>query len=223
MERAEPRAVPGAAFDGRGRSVAPALYARLYRAAYGGLKGGNSTAKVAIGETAAHGRDRRTSRRGLQQTHSPGRFAQLVAKQRPRVRFDAWAHHPYPTSSRVRPTQRFRWPNVGLTGIGSFGAAIDAWYGRKGTKIWITEYAHETGHRGVALSTQAAYAGQALSLARRNARVQMFVWFVLQDRLDALAQRAAHGDGRGEAVLRSFRSGRTGRRRTYARRHQRRP
>jgi hypothetical protein len=169
-------------FDSRGRSAAPALYARLYRAAYAGLKGGNSTAQVAIGETAPNGRDRRTARRGLQQTHSPGRFAQLVARQRPRVRFDAWAHHPYPTSSRVRPIQTYRWPNVGLTSLGRFGTAIDGWYGRKGTKIWITEYAHETGSRGVALSTQAAYASQALTLARRNARVQMFVWFVLRDR-----------------------------------------
>ena len=38
-------------FDARGRSIGPALYARLYRAAYAGLKAGNSSALVAIGET----------------------------------------------------------------------------------------------------------------------------------------------------------------------------
>jgi hypothetical protein len=48
-------------FDTRGRSVAPGVYARLARAAYGGIKRGNPRAVVAIGETAAYGRDRATT------------------------------------------------------------------------------------------------------------------------------------------------------------------
>ena len=45
-------------FDARGRSVAPANYARLYAAGYAGIKAGNALAKVAIGETSARGSDK---------------------------------------------------------------------------------------------------------------------------------------------------------------------
>ena len=51
--------------------VGPANYAKLYKSAYAGIKAGNPTAKVAIGETSARGRDKplarcraRRSRRG---------------------------------------------------------------------------------------------------------------------------------------------------------------
>src|SRR5580765_4041120 len=38
--------------------VGPANYAKLYKAAYAGIKAGNSLAQVAIGETSARGRDK---------------------------------------------------------------------------------------------------------------------------------------------------------------------
>jgi hypothetical protein len=171
-------------YDARGRSVAPALYAKLYRAAYSGLKAGNRLALVGIGETASNGRDRRLGRRGMQETHSPGRFAELLAKARPRVRFDAWAHHPYPTRPSMRPTQKVRFPNVSLAGLPVFERALDRWFRRKNVPVWITEYGHETkpDRRGVSLATQGRYAAQALGIARKDARVKMFVWFILQDR-----------------------------------------
>jgi hypothetical protein len=171
-------------FDARGRSVGPALYARLYRAAHAGLKAGNPSSLVAIGETSARGRDRRTTVRGVQQTHSPGRFAELLSKQRPRLRFDAWAHHPYPSTSAMKPTQKVRWPNVSLTSLPRFELALDKWFGRKNIPIWLTEYGHETsgaGRVGVPRSTQAAYAAQALTLAAKDPRVDMFIWFILED------------------------------------------
>ena len=80
-------------FDSRGRSVAPANYAKLAAAGYAGLKAGNPQAQIAIGETSARGSDKAT---GLRPTHSPGKFAELVAKANPRLKFDAWSHHPYP-------------------------------------------------------------------------------------------------------------------------------
>ena len=82
-------------FDSAGHSVAPANYAKLYAAAYAGLKAGNPLAQVAIGETSARGSDRPS---GLRPTHSPGKFAELVAKANPNLKFDAWAHHPYPSN-----------------------------------------------------------------------------------------------------------------------------
>jgi hypothetical protein len=78
----------------------------LYAAAYAGIRSGNRLAKVAIGETSARGRDRRVP--GVSDTHSPGRFAELVAKANPRLTFDAWAHHPYPFNPNSRPGQIVR-------------------------------------------------------------------------------------------------------------------
>lgn len=170
-------------FDATGRSVGPELYARLYRAAYAGIKSGSPSALVAIGETSARGRDKPTAG-GTQQTHSPGRFAELLSQVRPRLQFDAWAHHPYPTDPGLKPTQKVRWPNVTLPSLGRFEASLDTWFGRKGIPIWITEYGHETKPqepKGVPYSTQAAYAKQALSIAAADPNVQMLIWFTFRD------------------------------------------
>jgi hypothetical protein len=171
-------------FDRRGRPVSPALYARLYRAAYAGLKLGNPKALVAIGETSPRGRDRPTTG-PIQDSHSPGRFAELLAQQRPRLQFDAFAHHPYPTALKLPPTQKARWPNVALTQLPQLESSLAKWFGRKSVPIWITEYAYQTNppkQIGVSYGRQAAYASQALAIASRYPFVQMFVWFVLRDR-----------------------------------------
>jgi Glycosyl hydrolase catalytic core len=165
-----------------GDFVAPLHYARLYRAAYAGIKAGNWTARVAVGETASNGRNLRLGRKGVQETSSPGRFAQLLGQQLPRLKFDAWAHHPYPTSSSAAPGQRFAWPGVGLSNLEMFGQAIDKSFARKNTPIWITEYAHQTAGGGsVSPARQATYLSEALALARENSRVGMFVWFGFRD------------------------------------------
>lgn len=170
-------------FDPSGRSLAPALYAKLYRAAYAGIKSGNPSALVAIGETSSRGRDKPSPGR-IQDTHSPGRFAELLSKIRPRLEFDAYSQHPYPTAPNLKPTQRVRWPNVTLTQLPRFERSLDAWFGRKDIPIWITEYGHETKPqepRGVSYSQQAAYVRQALGIARRDPRVRVFVWFIFRD------------------------------------------
>src|SRR5215208_114612 len=50
-------------FSSRGKPLAPALYAKLVRAGYAGVKGGNRDALVAMGETASNGRDRPVTRK----------------------------------------------------------------------------------------------------------------------------------------------------------------
>jgi Cellulase (glycosyl hydrolase family 5) len=168
-------------FDRRGKSVAPANYARLYAAAYTGIKRGNRAALVAMGETSARGRDRRV--RGLQDTHSPGRFLELVAKANPRLRFDAVSHHPYPTDPRQRPEQIVRWPNVSLRSMPRLRASLQRWFRRSNVRMWITEYGHETtpDPRGVSYATQASYLQRALGMARAQAFTDMFIWFGLHD------------------------------------------
>ena len=123
-------------YDARGRSLAPTNYGRLYRAGYAGIKAGSRTAVIALGETSARGLSTSAS-------HTPGRFAELLSKTRPRLRFDAWAHHPYPTTHTQPPTQRVRWPNVSMTSLPRFGLSLDKWFG-KNIPLWITEYGHET-------------------------------------------------------------------------------
>ena len=66
--------------------------------------------------SAARRRPAATSRsQGKSATHSPGRFAQLVAAANPRLKFDAWAQHPYPVPANQKPNQKVRWPNVTLS------------------------------------------------------------------------------------------------------------
>jgi hypothetical protein len=176
-------------FNAKGRSVGPQNYAKLYRAFYAGLKAGSRTALVGIGETSPHGRDKATAGK-TQDTHSPGRFAQLVAAARPAVKFDAWAHHPYPTRPFLSPVQKVKWPNVTFPSLPKFEQSLDTWFKRKNIPIWITEYGHETrsGQRGVSTPKQAAYAAQALALAKKDTRVSMFIWFVLRDNPTSLWQ-----------------------------------
>jgi hypothetical protein len=170
-------------FDAKGKSVAPRNYAKLAAAAYSGIKAGNSLAKVAVGSTSSAGRDKPLA--GKSATHSPGRFAQLVAAANPRLKFDAWAQHPYPVPANQKPNQKVRWPNVTLASFARFEKSLDTWFKRKNTRIWITEYGHEVKSdgepKGVSRARQAAYAAQALALAKADKRTDMFIWFVFRD------------------------------------------
>jgi hypothetical protein len=169
-------------FNSRGRSVAPANYARLYAAGYTGIKAGSPRAKVGIGETSARGRDRRVP--GLSDTHSPGKFAELVARANPRLRFDAWTHHPYPFNPNSRPTQVVRWPNVSLASLPRFNQSLKQWFRRSKVDIWVTEYGHQTkppDQFGISYAKQSQYIAQSIAMARRFSFVPMFIWFVYQD------------------------------------------
>ena len=170
-------------FDAKGKSVGPRNYAKLAAAAYAGIKAGNSSAKIAIGSTSSAGRDKPL--KGKSETHSPGRFAQLVAAANPRLKFDAWAQHPYPVPANLKPAQKVKWPNVTLSALPRFAASLDKWFKRKNVRIWITEYGHEVKQdgepNGVSRAQQAAYAAQALALAKADPRTDMFIWFVFRD------------------------------------------
>jgi hypothetical protein len=160
--------------------VGPANYAKLYKAAYAGIKAGNSAAKVAIGETSARGRDKPLN--GNSATIAPGTFAKYLARVKG-LRFDAWAHHPYPTTPKMKPLQKVRYPNVTLETLPTFEKDLKKWFHRA-VPVWITEYGHETKPgepRGVSTAVQASYARQALNFAKADPNVQMFIWFTFRD------------------------------------------
>jgi len=168
-------------YDAKGRIVGPSVYARLAIAGVRGVKAGNQQALVAIGETSSNGRNRHVA--GLTDTVAPGTFLELLAKSAPRLRFDAWAQHPYPFPVSQAPTQKVRWPNIAMTSLPALESALDRHF-RKGIPVWITEYGNETRPgepRGVSEAQQASYLPQAVAIARQDPRVTMFIWFVFRD------------------------------------------
>ncbi|HKY25052.1 MAG TPA: cellulase family glycosylhydrolase [Gaiella sp.] len=182
-------------FDARGRIVSPRNYAKLAASGYAGIKAGNARAQVAVGETSSNGRDKK--RPGLTDTVAPATFMKGVAAANRRLKFDAWAHHPYPFPVNQKPTQLVRYPNVTLKSMPRFEKDLDIAFRRKNIKIWITEYGNETKPgepKGVTEAQQAAYIPQAIAMARKDARVGMFVWFVMEDNPGSLWQSGIYRD-----------------------------
>jgi hypothetical protein len=160
--------------------VSPAHYGALFKVAYAAIKGASPLSKIAIGETSAQGRDKNV--KGVSETVSPGTFAKLLAKVKG-LKFDAWAHHPYPTSRTAGPLEKVKYPNVTLFTLPTFEKDLKTYFHRA-VPIWITEYGHETKPaqpKGITLAQQAAYAKQALTIARNDPDVQMFIWFTFRD------------------------------------------
>ena len=174
-------------FGPGGRIVSGATYAKLYMAAYKGIKAGNPRAIVAAGETSNRGAN--AHRSGTQDTTAPATFAHAVAVANPRLPFAAWSTHPYPSEYRLGPNQKVSYPNVALTNISKLGDSLRQWFHRR-VPIWITEWAEQTapecrvpcaGGGGVSHAQQARDAKTALQLAQANPYVEMFVWFVFRD------------------------------------------
>jgi hypothetical protein len=171
-------------FDAAGRPVAPRTYAGMVAAGYAGIKSANPAALVAAGETAARGSDR--PHVGVHDSESPTRFAQLVAAAAPGLRFDAWAHHPYPANDLAPPDAPQAWPAVGLSSLGRFESELARLFRRRRVPLWLREFGYRTSPQipGAApYALQASYLSRALALARSDADVQMFIWFRFRDQL----------------------------------------
>jgi hypothetical protein len=169
-------------FDAEGRDRAPELYAAMFRSCYSAIKAASPHAVVAIGETAPRGHD--APRSDVQASHSPGRFAALLAKVRPRLRFDAWAHHPYPPGFRGSPTAPLRWPDVGVGNLQRFEQTLRTLFKVPAVPLWLTEFAYQTApeRRGaLSYSQQASYLERAFDAAVSVRSVRMFIWYVFRD------------------------------------------
>jgi hypothetical protein len=107
-----------------------------------------------------------------------------VSKQKPLIKFDAWSHHPYPTSINGKPLSNVRWPNVTLAQMPRFEHEVTKWFKKRYLPFWVTEYGHETKPeepKGVTYAQQAAYVKQAITFAARDPKIQMFIWFIVRD------------------------------------------
>ena len=171
-------------FDAAGRPVAPRVYASLVAAAYAGVKSASPHALVAAGETAPRGRDE--PRAHVQDTESPARFARLVAAAAPDLRFDAWAHHPYPRNDLTLPRRaaalagrRLHRASAASTPRSRAGSAA------RRVPLWVTEIAYRTSPRDPRARRRTRCRrrtlARALELARAQPGVRMLVWFVFRD------------------------------------------
>jgi Cellulase (glycosyl hydrolase family 5) len=166
-------------FEGS-KIVSARTYAKLFVAAYKGIKAGNRNALVAAGETSNRGHDRPTP--GSDNV-APALFAHELSLAAPHLKFDAWATHPYPSVFALGPTQKVKFPNVAFSTMNRFGASLQKWFHRR-VPIWVTEYGEMTRPEyagGVSYARQARDAVEALKIAAANPYVEMFIWFIFRD------------------------------------------
>ena len=141
-----------------------------------GSRRGNARALVGIGETSARGRDRYLGQAGDAGDRVARQVRRAALRSRSRLlRFDAWSHHPYPTSTRRGSrSQNVRWPNVTLTQLPRFeDVAQDLVPARRtcrsGSRSTATRRSPAE-PKGVTYAQQAAYLRQALNYRRRATR-----------------------------------------------------
>jgi hypothetical protein len=157
-------------------------YAKMCAAIYEGVHlTGLRNEKVGCGVTAPRGNNQPLSDRP---STSPITFLREVKKAGLR-RFDAWAHHPYYGSKLETPRTPPRAAPRAVT-LGNLNVLIKEitrLYGAR--RFWITEYGYQTNPPdeffGVSWAKQATYLSQAFALARKNPRVDMMLWYLLQD------------------------------------------
>jgi hypothetical protein len=155
--------------------VSPRLYVRrLLNPAYALLHRASRANEVAGGVTSP-----RRSPSGI----SPLAFMQGMRAAH--ARLDAYAHNPYPGSSRETP---FRDPctlcsSLTMARLPELRAEVTRLFGAK--PIWLTEYGYQTNPPdrlfGVSRALQAAYLGQAALRVWQQPGVTMLVHFLIRD------------------------------------------
>ena len=166
---------------GTWRMAAPAAYAQICNAVYGGVHAAGGPERVACGATAPRGHNDPT---GPRPSIAPLTFLQ-EAKRMGLRDFDAWAHHPYYGGPWETPTTR----NVGshAIGLGNIDtadlpgdpplrpqAALDH-------RIRLPDKPPDEHLRRQLDRNRPQYLRQAYEIARANPRIDLFTWFLLKD------------------------------------------
>ena len=186
LERAEPAALPGAAVRQSGEDRQPGGPTRSSTwPRYKGIKAGNPNALVAAGETSNRGHNHPTG--GVSDSVAPATFARLLSEANPKLPFDAWATHPYPSELRARPDAEGRLSERRLLDDDAGSAPTSQKWFHRPIPIWVTEYGEQTSagvpaSGGVSYAKQAARRRRRRSSSRRRTRTsQMFIWFIFRD------------------------------------------
>jgi hypothetical protein len=162
----------------------PAIYARICNAV---VRGAHAAAaeigfetQVACGVTAPGGTNRGDARRP---SISPIPF--LRGMKAAGADFDVYAHHPYPQSPRERPNDRPRAKSrISLGSMWRLLRELERLYGDD-VPVWITEYGYQTDPPdeilGVSWKKQARFLRLAYGIALANPKIDMLIWFLIQD------------------------------------------
>ena len=160
--------------------TSPQTYAGICNAVVDGVNAAQASDLVACGALNPRGK---TKPNGHRDSVAPVLFLQgmKAAGAHPEV----IAHHPYSPSPRITPTQRINsLSTITLGNIDVLIKAVDKLWG-KSMRLWVTEYGYQTDPPdkafGVSWATQAKYMTQAFGIARKNPRIDMFLWFQLKD------------------------------------------
>ena len=157
-------------------------YAKICSSIYAGVKATRLAGqKVACGATGPRGND---APRSSRPSTSPLVFMTALRRAGLR-RMDAYAHHPYYGHRSEKPTTVSKSKKaVTIGNIGVLNKLVTRLWGRK-TRVWVTEYGYQTNPPdrlfGVSYRNQARYMQQAIAMAKKTRRIDMFIWFLIRD------------------------------------------
>ena len=161
-------------------------YARICNNAVIAAKAVNRANKVACGATSPRGNNQPGT---VRPSTSPLAFLRAMKNAGARG-FDAYAHHPYSGSRQETPltpppaAKRGAPPTaVTMGNITALTHELASTY--PAARLWISEYGYQTNPPdklvGVTAAQQAMYMQQAWNTIKAIPRVDVFVWFLLQD------------------------------------------
>ena len=153
------------------RPTTPAVYVRqLLNPAYAAIHAVIPGVKVAGGVTAP-----RASTGGV----SP--VAWIRGMRSAGARLDAYAHHPYPSSTRETPFSGGckHCTTITMATLERLLSEVGRAFGPK--RIWLTEYGYQTGRFGVSQQRQAELIGQSALRAHKAPRVDMLIHYLVKD------------------------------------------
>ena len=151
------------------RPTSPAVYVRqLLNPAYAAIHAVIPAAKVAGGVTAP-----RAGTGGV----SPVDWIRGMRG----ARLDAYAHHPYPSTTRETPFAGGcgHCETITMATLERLLTEVGRAFGPK--RIWLTEYAYQTGTYGVTQQRQAELIGQAALRVHKAPRVDMLIHYLVKD------------------------------------------
>ena len=155
------------------RPTSPSVYVRsLLNPAYAAIHAVIPTAKVAGGVTAP-----RAGSAGI----SPVQW--IRGMRAAGARLDAYAHHPYPARPSDTPfaggCPQAGCETITMATLERLLSEVGRAFGPK--RIWLTEYAYQTGPGGVSQQRQAALLGEAALRAFKAPRVDLLVHYLVVD------------------------------------------
>jgi hypothetical protein len=153
------------------RPTTPSVYVRqLLNPGYAAIHAANPRARVGGGVTAP-----RASTGGV----SP--VAWIRGMRAAGARLDAYAHHPYPSSTRETPFTGGcgHCTTITMATLERLLTEVGRAFGSK--PIWLTEYGYQTGRYGVSQQRQAELIGQSGLRAYRAPRVEMLIHYLVED------------------------------------------